>query len=75
MQKCWRMNCKFKFFLRCFLKIINYFIKKLYYFSGGVILMNQNRKIRCINDLVSRLDLVFDQSCPEIKKMLFSDKK
>lgn len=37
--------------------------------------MNQNKKIRCINDLQSRLDLVFDQECPEIKKMVFSDKK
>lgn len=44
------------------------------YFSGGVILMNQNKKIRCINDLQSRLDLVFEQECPEIKKMLFSEK-
>jgi len=37
--------------------------------------MNQNKKIRCINDLQSRLDLVFEQECPEIKKMLFFEKK
>lgn len=42
------------------------------FFSGGVILMTKDKKISCINDLEARLDLVYDQSCPEVKKMLFS---
>ena len=34
--------------------------------------MTKDKKISCINDLEARLDLVYDQSCPEVKKMLFS---
>ncbi|KAH0636066.1 hypothetical protein KY289_035981 [Solanum tuberosum] len=41
-------------------------------FSGGVVLASDDGKIVCENTLDARLDVVFRQKLPEIRKQLFS---
>eukprot|EP00252_Welwitschia_mirabilis_P023162 TRINITY_DN648_c0_g1_i1.p1 TRINITY_DN648_c0_g1~~TRINITY_DN648_c0_g1_i1.p1 ORF type:complete len:229 (-),score=67.47 TRINITY_DN648_c0_g1_i1:173-859(-) len=40
--------------------------------SGGIVLASKDGKIVCENTLDSRLDVVFRQKLPEIRKLLFS---
>ena len=40
---------------------------------GGVVLTNENRRIVCANTLKMRLDLVFEELLPVIRKQLFPD--
>jgi len=39
--------------------------------SGGVELLNRNEKIKVVNTLDSRLDLIFQQMLPELRDILF----
>jgi len=39
--------------------------------SGGVVLMNRSEKIKVVNTLDSRLDLIYQQMLPELRDILF----
>ena len=38
---------------------------------GGIILMNDDKKITCANTLDGRLTLTYDESLPHLRKILF----
>lgn len=44
---------------------------KLFFLSGGVLMLSKDKKITLLNDLESRMNLAYEQNLPSIKRNLF----
>ena len=42
---------------------------------GGIVMCSENKRIVCSNTLKERIDLVFEELLPEIRKNLFPEHK